>query len=183
MTIDDTTILKALRAPETMEQGFRMLMQQYGEKLYWHIRRMVISHEDAEDALQESVLQIYKNIDRFKGDASQLKSWLYRIATNEALQLLRSHTRLFQSIDALGPELTEKLQTENGADASTAEYLLQEALLRLPTQQRLVFNLRYFDDMSYEDMARITGKRVGTLKVSYHYAKDKIEEYLKNQTL
>lgn len=183
MTIDDTTILKALRAPDTIEQGFRMLMQQYGERLYWHIRRIVIGHEDAEDTLQDSVMQIYNNIGRFKGDATQLRSWVYRIATNEALQLLRSRTRLFQSIDALGPELTEKLQTENHADAATAEYLLQEALLRLPTQQRLVFNLRYFDDMSYEDMARVTGKRVGTLKVNYHYAKDKIEEYLKNQTL
>lgn len=183
MTIDDTTILKALRDPGTMEQGFRMLMQQYGERLYWHIRRIVVGHEDAEDALQESVLQIYKNIDRFKGDASQLRAWLYRIATNEALQLLRNHTHLFQSIDDLGPELTDKLQTENDVGTATAEYLLQEALLRLPTQQRLAFNLRYFDDMSYEDIARVTGKQVGTLKVNYHYAKEKIEEYLKNQTL
>lgn len=160
-----------------------MLMQQYGEKLYWHIRRIVIGHEDAEDVMQESALQIYKNIGRFKGDASQLRSWLYRIATNEALQLLRSHTHFFQSIDDLGSELKEKLQTENDAGEAKAEYLLQEALLRLPTQQRLVFNLRYFDDMSYEDIARVTGKRVGTLKVNYHYAKEKIEEYLKNHTL
>lgn len=183
MTIDDTSILNALRDPATQEQGFRMLMKQYGEKLYWHVRRIVIGHEDAEDVLQDSILQIYKNIHRFSGDASQLHSWLYRIATNEALQMLRRHTHLFQSIDSLRPDLIEKLQTENDVGGDNAELLLQEAILRLPTQQRLVFNMRYFDDMTYEDIANVTGKRVGTLKVNYHFAKTKIEEYLQNHTL
>lgn len=160
-----------------------MLMEQYGEKLYWHIRRIVIGHEDAQDVLQDSALLIYRHIDRFAGDADQLRSWVYRIATNEALQLLRSHTHIFQSIDALRPELLDKLHAENDTQEASPEYLLQEALLRLPTQQRLVFNMRYFDDMSYDDIAQVTGKKVGTLKVNYHYARTKIEEYLKNHTL
>ena len=183
MVIDDTTILTALRNPDTMEQGFQMLMQQYGEKLYWHIRRIVIGHEDAEDVMQDTALQIYSNIGRFAGEASQLRTWIYRIATNEALQLLRSHTRLFQSIDALGPELREKLEAENSLGTDKAEYHLQAALLTLPTQQRLVFNMRYFDDMTYENIALVTGKKINTLKVNYHYARMKIEEYLKNQAL
>lgn len=183
MTPDDTSLLHALRNPDTRDHGFRMLMKQYGEKLYWHVRRIVIGHEDAEDVLQDSILQIYNNIHRFSGDASQLRSWIYRIATNEALQMLRRHTHLFQSIDDLRPELIERLRAEVSVEASQPEYLLQEALLRLPTQQRLVFNMRYFDEMPYEDIAKVTGKRVGTLKTNYHFAKTKIEEYLKNHTL
>lgn len=183
MVIDDTTILIALRNSDTLEQGFRMLMKQYGEKLYWHVRRIVVGHEDAEDVLQDSILQIYNNIHRFSGNAGQLRSWIYRIATNEALQTLRRHTHLFQSIDDLRPELIERLHTEVSVDTDSPEYLLQEALLRLPTQQRLVFNMRYFDEMTYEDIAKVTGKRVGTLKTNYHFAKTKIEEYLKNHTL
>lgn len=182
MTIDDAAILNALRSPETMDRGFRMLLDQYGEKLYWHIRRIVIGHEDAEDAVQESVLLIYKNINRFEGEACQLMPWIYKIATNEALRLLRSHTRLFRSIDSLQSELTERLVTESDVDIDRAEFLLQAALLALPTQQRIVFNMRYYDGLSYEDIALVTGKRVGTLKVNYHYARNKIEEYLTKHT-
>ena len=121
MVIDDTTILIALRNSDTLEQGFRMLMKQYGEKLYWHVRRIVVEHEDAEDVLQDSILQIYNNIHRFSGNAGQLRSWIYRIATNEALQTLRRHTHLFQSIDDLRPELIERLHTEVSVDTDRPE--------------------------------------------------------------
>lgn len=165
----------------TREQGFRMLMSQYGRSLYWHIRRIVVSHDDAEDALQETSIKIFENIQNFKGE-SQLSTWLYRVATNEALKQLRSHTGIFQSIDSLGEQLTDRLMTETSLDGNDAELLMQKALLTLPTQQRIAFNLRYYDELPYEEIATITGKNVGTLKTNYHIAKQKITDYIKQHS-
>ncbi len=173
--------LQQLQEPQSQEQAFRMLMGKYGERLYWHIRRIVVKHEDAEDVFQETCLKVFRNIDRYRGNARQLCPWLYQIATNEALQLLRRQTRFFQSIDSLAPRLTETLMAENDVEESKPEMLLQKALLTLPTAQRIAFNMRYFDEMSYEEIARVSGKSVGTLKTNYHYATERIKTFLKDQ--
>ncbi len=172
-------ILQKLQHPDTQQQGFRLLMQKYGTSLYWHIRRIVVGHEDAEDVFQETSLKVFCHLDDYRGDARQLRPWLYQIATNEALQFLRRQTRLFQSIDALSPQLEHTLMTENPMDETLPELLLQKALLTLPTTQRIIFNMRYFDEMTYEDISAVTGKSVGTLKTNYHYASERIRTYLK----
>lgn len=160
------------------EEGFRMLMKEYGHALYWLIRRIVVGHDDAEDVLQETCIKVLNSIHTYRGDGS-LATWLYRIATNEALQHLRRQTRLFQNIDSLSDTLVEKLQAETPLDGNELEIMLQKALLTLPTQQRIAFNLRYYDELSYEDIASITGKSVQTLKTNYHYATQKIKNYIK----
>ncbi len=172
-------LLRQLQNPTQREEAFRRLMQQYGHSLYWHIRRLVVGREDAEDVLQETCIKVLGAIDSFRGDANTLVPWLYQIATREALQWLRRSTHLFQSIDALGEKLIEKLWAENGQSADEAELLLQEALLKLPTTQRMVFNMRYYDGLTYEQMALVTGKKVGTLKTNFHYASERVREYLK----
>ena len=178
--MEQQRLLEMLSDPAQRERGFRLLMQQYGRQLYWHIRRIVISHDDAEDALQETSIKIFRSIDTFKGDG-QLTTWMYRIATNEALQQLRRQTHLFQSIDALGDKLANRLEAETALDADATEVLFQKALLTLPTQQRIAFNLRYYDELSYEDIAHITGKNINTLKANYHHAAEKVKKYIKNQ--
>ena len=175
--IDQGRLLAMLSDPVQREQGFRQLMKQYGETLYWHIRRIVVSHNDAEDVLQETSIKIFTSIDSFKGDG-KLTTWIYRIATNEALQHLRRQTHLFQSIDALGPALANRLTTETALDSDSGEVLFQKALLTLPTQQRVAFNLRYYDELNYDEIARITGKNVNTLKANYHFATEKIKKYI-----
>ena len=170
-----------LSDPERRNEAFRLLMRQYGRALYWHIRRMVVSHDDAEDALQETSIKILSGIDRFRDDGD-LMAWIYRIATNEALQQLRRQTKLFQSIDSLGDSLGEKLEAESALDPDAAEVIFQKALLTLPTQQRIVFNLRYYDELSYDEIAAITGKNVGTLKTNYHYATERIKQYIKDHS-
>ena len=173
-------LLVMLADPAQRERGFRQLMKQYGERLYWHIRRIVVSHDDAEDVLQETSIKIYTGLDSFKGDGL-LSTWMYRIATNEALQQLRRQTRLFQSIDDLGDKLVNKLTAETALDANATEVVFQKALLTLPTQQRIAFNLRYYDELSYDEIARITGKNVNTLKTNYHFAAEKVKKYIKAQ--
>ncbi len=174
-------LLEMLNDPRQREKGFRQLTRQYGEMLYWHIRRIVVGHDDAEDALQETFIKILGNIGQFRGEG-KLSTWLYSIATREALTLLRRQTHLFQSIDDLTPALTGKMEAETPLDSDAAEVTFQQALLTLPTQQRIAFNLRYYDEMSYDEIARITGKNVNTLKVNYHLATEKIRKYIKEHT-
>ena len=166
-----------LSDPSRMEQGFRLLMQRYGKVLYWHIRRIVVSHEDAEDALQETAVKIFRSIDSYRGEG-KLMSWIYRIATNEAVNILRKRAGLFHSIDSLSPQLLSTLESQASVDADKAVMSLQKAILMLPSQQRIVFNMRYYDDLSYEEIAEITGKNVGALKANYHYAYEKVKKYL-----
>ena len=162
------------------EEGFRMLMKEYGHALYWHIRRIVVGHDDAEDVLQETCIKVLNSIHSYRGDGS-LATWLYRIATNEALQHLRRQTHMFQHIDSLSDSLMEKLQAEAPMDGKELEIIFQKALLTLPTRQRIAFNLRYYDELSYEEIAGITGKTVQSLKTNYHYATQKIKKYIKEQ--
>ncbi|MBR5102869.1 MAG: RNA polymerase sigma factor [Muribaculaceae bacterium] len=164
---------------EHRNEAFELLMRQFGRQLYWHIRRIVVSHGDAEDALQETCIKILNGIEKFRG--GDIKAWVYRIATNEALQQLRRQTRLFQSIDSLNDTLIEKLEAETHIDTKAIEVTFQKALLTLPTQQRIAFNMRYYDELSYEQIAQITGKSVATLKTNYHYATEKIKNYIKEQ--
>lgn len=174
---DDSTLQQMLHDPSRRDEGFKALMKQYGQTLYWHIRRIVVGHDDAEDVLQETCIRVLNNIGSFKGEGS-LVTWLYRIATNEALQHLRRQTHLFQSIDTLSDALTARLQAENPVEGHQAEVLFQQALLTLPTQQRIAFNLRYYDEMSYDEIAHITGKSVNTLKTNYHYATQRVKTYI-----
>ena len=175
---DDITLHQMLDDPANRDEGFRLLMKQYGPALYWHIRRIVVGHDDAEDVVQETCLKVLNSIGSFRGDGTLL-TWLYSIATNEALQHLRRQTHLFQSIDSLGETLTNKLQAESALDDNQMETLFQKALLTLPTQQRIAFNLRYYDELSYDEIARITGKNVNSLKTNYHYATQKVKNYIK----
>jgi len=170
-----------LTDPQQRNEGFKELMKLYGEQLYWHIRRIVIGHDDAEDVLQETCIKILGSIDTLK-EESKLSSWMYSIATRESINMLRRQTRVFQSIDDLRPALTSKLEAETPMDHEATEVLFQKALLTLPTQQRIAFNLRYYDELSYEEIARITGKNINTLKTNYHFATEKIKKYIKQHT-
>lgn len=155
-----------------------MLVRTYQQRVYWHVRKMVIDHDDADDLTQEVFIKIHRYIGNFRED-SQLFTWIYRIATNECLSFLdKKKKRFFLPIGDVTAELTGKL--DNGAHISGDEIQrkLQKALLKLPDKQRLVFNMKYFDDLSYEEISGITETSVGALKASYHHAVKKIEEYL-----
>lgn len=178
---DDILLQQMLLDPSQREEGFRKLMSQYGRTIYWHIRRIVVGHEDAEDVFQETCIKVLSSISSYRGNGS-LSTWLYRVATNEALQHLRRQTHLFQSIDSLGDTLTERLRAEATLHEDEAATILQNALLTLPTQQRIAFNLRYYDELSYEDIAHITGKSINTLKTNYHYAFEKVKSYIKEHS-
>lgn len=179
---DEQKILAMVQNPLQREAGFRMIMAHFGRTIYWHIRRMVVSHEDAQDALQETSINIWQGLEKFNAD-SAISTWVYRIATNEALRVLRRRTFIFQSVDALGDELVEKLEADPDIDAQSTEAIFQKAVLKLPTQQRLAFNLRYYDELPYEEIAKITGKNVSTLKTNYHLAVTKLKSILTNETI
>lgn len=179
---EQTQLYEMLRNPNLRDEGFRQLMAQYGNRLYWHIRRIVVGHDDAEDVLQETCIKILDNISSFRGDG-QITTWIYSIATNESLRHLRRQTHLFQSIDSLAPTLISKLQAETSLDSNKAEVIFQKALLTLPTQQRIAFSMRYYDELSYEEIAAITGKSIGTLKANNHYATEKIKKFIKEYGL
>ncbi|MBQ9892759.1 MAG: sigma-70 family RNA polymerase sigma factor [Bacteroidales bacterium] len=161
----------------------KQVADRYGERLYWHIRRLVVSHDDAEDALQETFIKVFTKASTFRGDDSNLEAWCYRIATNEALQVLRKRVKLFQSLDTLGGELSSMVAGESAPDASRSQVLFQQAVMQLSTTQRVVFNLRYYDDLSYGQIARITGKSDNSLRTNYHYAVQKIKDYLKDNAI
>ena len=175
---NDEILLKELQDDATRERAFRELLKVYGRQIYWHIRRIVVCHEDAEDAMQETSINIFRNIDKFKGESS-LSTWIYRIATNEALKILRNRDENVCDDDIASETLRGKVAAESSIDAERIEILFQEAILTLPTQQRIAFNMRYYDEMPYEEIAQITGKNVNTLKTNYHFAVEKIKEYLK----
>ncbi len=156
------------------EQEFTKLVNAHKERLYWQIRRIVISHDDADDVLQNTFIKAWTALDTFRGD-SQISSWLYRIAQNEALNFLEKKARQGEGIDA--DALAEKLESDPYFDGGETEIQLQQAIARLPERQRQVFCLKYFDEMPYDDMSRVLGATVGALKASYHHAVKKIEEY------
>jgi RNA polymerase sigma factor (sigma-70 family) len=177
--LDDKALLEKIRNPETRNYGFSLLVRAYQQKVYWHVRKMVIDHDDADDVTQEVFIKVHRNIDSFREDA-RLFTWIYRIATNECLNFLqRKRRRFLLPIGDVEGELAEKLDATAGPNADEIQLKLQKALLTLPTRQRMVFNMKYFDDMTYEDISEITNTSVGALKASYHHAVKKIEEFLK----
>lgn len=178
---DDLVLLQEFRVPATREKAYTSIIRKYQEKLYWHIRRMVVNHEDANDVLQNVFIKVWKGLDQFREDA-QLYTWLYRIATNESLSFLEQQKRRSSvSFDDVAETLGDKLQAEKGFDANKVEWKLQAAIQELPEKQKLVFNLRYYDEMPYEEMSQILETSTGALKASYHHAVKKIEEYLLNR--
>ena len=159
-------------------EAFDRLIEQYGDRLYWHIRRVVVSHEDAEDVLQETFAKAYTSIADFRGDTeSSLTAWLYRIATNISIGALRKRKRwAFSSLDSLRGDLLATFEHEVEPSSDEILVRLQKAILALPTKQRLVFNMRYYDELSFEQISQATGQSVSTLKTNYHYAVQKIKE-------
>ena len=176
---DETEILQELKKPSTQSAAFSKIVQKYSEPLYWHIRRMVLSHDDTNDLMQNTFIKAWTGIDTFRGD-SQLSTWLYRIAINETLTFLSKRS---QSIPIDSPEasVVELLESDTYFNGDKAEAAFQEALQKLPPKQRLVFNMKYYEEMKYEEISELLGTSVGALKASYHLAVKKIEEFLKDK--
>ena len=178
----DEQILALLGSEPTYERGFCLLMKQYKERLYWHIRRIVLVHQDADDVLQNTFIKINKGIHRFEGN-SKLYTWLYRIATNEAISHLKSSTRkATTSLDEGADWLAGKLRADPWFDGDALQQKLQEAIAQLPDKQKIVFNLRYYQEMPYEEISELLGTSVGALKASFHHAAKKIETAIQNAT-
>lgn len=177
--MEDQSILDKINHPDTRDYGYNVLVRTYQQRIYWLVRKMVIDHDDANDLTQDIFIKIWKNINRFKGD-SELFTWIYRIATNETLGFLRKKKRrFFLPIHDLKEELTSKLDASVLIEGDEIQLKLQKSLLKLPEKQRLVFNMKYFEEMKFEEIAKITGTSTGALKASYHIAVKKIEEWLK----
>lgn len=173
----DEELLSLLREPDTIREGFAKLVSEYSEQLYWQIRKMVLSHDDANDILQEVFIKAWSSIDNFRGEA-KLSTWLYRIAINESITFInkmRAQNNI--SIDEDDSFLINQLEGDEYFDGDETQKLLQKAVLTLPEKQRLVFQMKYFDEMKYEEMSEILGTSVGALKASYHHAVKKIENY------
>jgi RNA polymerase sigma-70 factor (ECF subfamily) len=176
----DEQILSFLQNEKTYERGFRMLMEAYQERLYWQIRRMVLGHDDANDVLQNCFIKVYRSIHKFEGK-SKLYTWLYRIAANESITFLnKKNKKATTSIDHEDKNLVNRLHADSYFDGDVAQMRLQEALTTLPEKQRLVFNMRYFDELAYQDISDILGTSIGGLKASYHHAVKKIENYVRS---
>jgi len=177
---DDSELLFQFKNGTNKELPFTQIIKKYQERLYWHIRRMVIEHEDANDILQNMFIKVWKNLDNFRED-SQLFTWLYRIATNETLTYLEKKKKRFAvSLSDDESFYINKIQADKDFDASKLEWKLQIAIQQLPEKQKLVFNLRYYDEMPYEEMSKILGTSEGALKASYHHAVKKVENYILN---
>lgn len=180
--MDDGSLLSAFKIEATKERAFSELIKRYQERLYWHIRRMVVHHEDTNDILQNVFIKVWKNLAEFREEAN-FYTWLYRIGTNETLTYLEQQKRrssVTMSDDEEGNGLSNKLKAEQGYDANKIEWKLQQAIHTLPEKQKLVFNLRYYDEMPYEKMSEVLGTSEGALKASYHHAVKKIEAFLKD---
>lgn len=181
ISLSDLELLKMIKAPESREKGYRMLVELYQRRVYSIARKMVIIHEDADDITQTTFIKAFKNIQNFNGNSS-LFTWLYRIATNESLNFLQKKKRkFFSSIDDHEEVMKQYVDHSPLVDGDEIERKLQKALLTLPEKQRLVFNLRFYDDLSYEDISQITDTTVGGLKASYHHAVKKLEIELKSE--
>lgn len=176
----DSDLLALFRTAER-DAAFTQLVEKYQKRLYWHIRRMVIDHDDANDVLQNTFIKVWNGLENFR-EQSQLFTWLYRIATNECLTFLEQlKRRKAESFDNVEQILSNNLSTGKNFSGDEIEMKLQRAILTLPEKQRIVFNLRYYDEMPYEEMSKVLETSVGALKASYHHAAKKIEEHLLNR--
>jgi RNA polymerase sigma factor (sigma-70 family) len=179
MVIDDAQILQKFEDEKTRHEAFSLLLNKYQQKIYWHVRRMVINHDDADDLVQDIFIKVWKNLINFRKD-SQLYTWLYRIATNESITFLnKKKAKNNVSIDDISEELSSNLSEEDYFTGDAIQKKLQQALLTLPVKQKLVFNMKYYDDMKFQEISDILGTSVGALKASYHLAVKKIEQHLR----
>lgn len=175
--IDDKKIVRLLANPITRERAFAEVVRQYSEALYWKIRRIVLTHDDADDVLQETFVKAWLNIDSFQGK-SKLSTWLYRIAVNESLDFLRRRKNESQVDIGDAQSVAGQLMADEYFDGDEAQALLQQAIAQLPDVQRAVFTMRYYDEMKYSDISKVLGTTEGALKASYHIAVKKIKEYI-----
>lgn len=171
----DERIIELFRCGQ-QEEAFRGIVDAYTERLYWHVRRFLCSHDDTNDLLQDIFIKIWAALSTFRGDA-KLYTWVYRIATNEVLNHLRKQKfRALISLDSASGVLESKIDEDTYFNGDELQRELHKAIQRLPEKQRIVFNLRYFDEMKYEEISEITGTSVGALKASYHHAYTKVKE-------
>ncbi|MCZ6521529.1 MAG: RNA polymerase sigma factor [Bacteroidetes bacterium] len=176
--MEDRDLLQKLKNPETKRYGFNLLVREYQQRIYWHVRKMVIDHDDADDLVQEIFIKIWKNLDKFR-EESKLYTWIYTIASNECLNFLKKkRNRYFLPIVDVSAELNQKLEQSAYISGDEVQNKLQKALLTLPDKQKLVFNMKYYDEMKYDEIAEITNTSIGSLKASYHHAVKKIKEFL-----
>ena len=175
----DKQLLEMFQNSETRNLAFNHIINQNQERAYWHIRKIVFSHEDANDVTQNTFIKVWKNLYKFKGN-SKIYTWIYTIATNESINFLNKQKKhYFESLDLVSYRLSKNFSADSYFDGDDIERKLQEALLTLPTKQRIAFNMKYFDKMKYDEISAILGTSVGALKANYHHAKNKIEEFLK----
>ena len=175
MTIEDKDIIRTIR--EERETGFQLLMRKYKQPIYWHIRRLVVVHDDAQDATQETFIRVFRSFDKFKDDSS-FRGWIFRIATNEALRLIgyRKQGQTSLEEDENG---VNRIASDNYVDYTDLEAVkLQKAILSLPTKQQATFNMRYYDELSYDEIAEATGSTTSAAKMNFHIAKEKIIKYM-----
>ncbi len=178
----ELALVEDLKQAATREQAFRSLVSLYKERLYWHIRKIVLDHDDTDDVLQNTFIKIYRNIDSFKGD-SKLYTWMYRIATNESITFINKRAKKqMMSSEELQEQRLERLESDVFFEGDEIQLKLQKAIASLPPKQQLVFNMKYFDDLTYEELSEILETSVGGLKSSYHIAVKKITELLKDET-
>ncbi len=176
------SLLEALQSETHKEAAFGELVSTYKERLYWHIRKIVLNHDDTDDVLQNTFIKIYRNIDKFKGD-SKLYTWMYRIATNESITFINKRAKKSMvSSEELQQQAIQNLSSDVYFEGTEIQLKLQKAIAQLPEKQRLVFNMKYFDDLTYEELSEILDTSVGGLKSSYHIAVKKITAYLKDET-
>jgi RNA polymerase sigma factor (sigma-70 family) len=176
--LTDIELLENFRDPGKRSYAFNLIMCKYQQKIYWHVRRMVIDHDDANDLVQNTFIKAWKGLENFRED-SNLYTWLYRIATNECLSFLRQkRLRTFISFGDIEQELSDNLIEDSYFRGDDLQLKLQKAILKLPDKQRIIFNMKYYDEMKYEEIAQILGTSVGALKASYHHAVKKIEKLL-----
>lgn len=181
MENSELELITDLKNEKTRELAFQSLVKLYQERLYWHIRKIVIDHDDADDVLQNTFIKVWRSIDKFR-EESTIYTWLYRIATNESITFINSNKRRsLVPMNDTSEFLLNNLTSDPYFEGDEIQLRLQEAILKLPEKQRIVFNLKYFDEMKYEDMSQVLDTSVGALKASFHHAAKKIEEYLKNR--
>lgn len=182
--IDEKQLIKDLQNPKTAKAGFDTLMRTYGEQVYWQIRKMVASHDDANDLLQNCFLKVWNNLHNFRGDA-KLSTWLYKIAVNETINFLNKQRNRHNLSDSESDAsfLMDSLVADEYFDGDELQIKLQEAIMSLPEKQRLVFNMRYYDDLKYEEISEILGTSVGALKASYHHAVKKISQFMEKEEI
>jgi RNA polymerase sigma factor (sigma-70 family) len=174
----DHELLKLIQDGSNGDKAFNLLLKKYQEKIYYFVRRIVINHEDTDDVVQNVFIKIWRNLDSFRADSS-LFTWIYRIAVNESISFLKNkRLRTFISMDSVEASMIRSINDDHFFEGSEIEKKLQEAIIRLPDKQRMVFNMRYYEDLSYEQISEIVGTSVGALKASYHFAAKKISEYV-----